>query len=60
MYLGQNQLTGPVDLTQLPATLTWFSVGNNAGLTGVWRGEKPSGYGFDGTGITVADACVIA
>jgi hypothetical protein len=53
--LGENKLTGPVDLTKLPASLLLLNLKQNAGLTGVWRGEKPSGFCFDGTGITVAD-----
>jgi hypothetical protein len=60
LSLPQNQLTGPVDLTKLPATLTWLQLQRNAGLTGVWRGKKPERFDFDGTGITVAYACVIA
>ncbi len=28
----------------------------NAGLTGVWRGEKPNDFDVNRTGITVADA----
>ncbi len=56
LHLSQNQLTGPVDLTKLPATLTSLWLDCNAGLTGVWRGEKPGDYDFRGTGIAVAAA----
>jgi hypothetical protein len=60
LWLCSNLLTGPVDLTKLPASLTELWLHRNAGLTGVWRGDKPSGYDFDGTGITVGAGCVIA
>ncbi len=60
LYLSNNPLTGPVDLTKLPASLTKLWLQHNAGLTGVWRGTKPSDFDFDGTGITVGGACVIA
>jgi hypothetical protein len=56
LALSCNKLTVTVDLTQLPATLWRLDLYQNAGLTGVWRGEKPSGYDFTGTGITVAAA----
>jgi hypothetical protein len=54
LALHMNQLTGPVDLTKLPASLKRLGLEKNAGLTGVWRGNKPSQFDFDGTGITVA------
>jgi hypothetical protein len=54
--LETNQLTGPVDLSRLPTTLARLSLYENAGLTGVWRGEKPDGFDFADTGITVVDA----
>jgi hypothetical protein len=54
LCLSTNQLTGHVDLTKLPASLMTLWLDRNAGLTGVWRGEKPSDYDFSGTGITVA------
>ncbi len=53
---GMNRLAGAVDLTQLPASLTSLALQQNAGLTGIWRGDKPSGFYFNGTGITVAYA----
>lgn len=56
LYLSQNQLTGAVNLSQLPAKLEFLQLAHNAGLTGVWTGKKPSDYDFDGTGITVAAA----
>jgi hypothetical protein len=56
LWLCFNQLSGPVDLTSLPASLDTLDLRENAGLTGVWRGEQPSGFHFDGTGITVAGA----
>ncbi len=58
LYMDQNQLTGAVDLTKLPTTLAVLSLHQNAGLTGVWRGDKRLGshYDFDGTGITVVGA----
>jgi hypothetical protein len=64
--LAQNHLSGVIDLTQLPASLTYLWLQDNAGLAGVWRGDKPSGYKFNGTGITAPDdaeekqKCVIA
>jgi hypothetical protein len=59
LMLGWNQLTGPVDLTQLPRSLWMLGLEHNAGLTGAWRGEKPTDFDFRDTGITV-DGCVIA
>jgi hypothetical protein len=56
LFLDQNQLSGAVDLTKLPATLTSLFLAHNAGLTGKWRGTKPSSYDFDGTGIKETDA----
>jgi hypothetical protein len=41
-----------VDLTRL--RLGVLGLSQNAGLTGVWHGQKPTGFHFDGTGITVA------
>jgi hypothetical protein len=56
LLLSANKLTGPVDLSALPASLTVLWLQQNAGLTGVWRGKKPNGYNFYGSGITVAAA----
>jgi hypothetical protein len=56
LWLNDNNLTGPVDLTALPASLRLLSLPRNAGLTGVWRGDKPWSFSFDGTGITVVAA----
>jgi hypothetical protein len=56
LVLHCNKLTGAVDLTKLPTSLTTLSLYHNAGLTGEWRGDKPIGFCFDFTGITVADA----
>jgi hypothetical protein len=58
--LHVNALSGPVDLTRLPRSLTTLWLQRNAGLTGEWRGDKPDGFDFRGTGITIAGACVIA
>jgi hypothetical protein len=56
LELRYNQLTGPVNLTKLPTWLENLWLECNSRLTGVWRGNKPSGYDFSGTGITEADA----
>jgi hypothetical protein len=34
--------------------MTGLRLQRNARLTGEWRGEKPSNYDFNGTGITEA------
>jgi hypothetical protein len=58
LTLGNNQLAGAVDLTKLPASLTYLWLEHNAGLTGVWRGTKPSGFFFEGTEITAPSRAV--
>jgi serine/threonine protein kinase len=55
IHLSKNQLTGAVDLTRLPRSLTTLKLVKNVGLTGHWRGAKPDGFEFGGTGITTAD-----